>query len=149
MINYTIKVTAILSGKTKTFDTLEDAVNSTGVSKYFIKSIRAGKNPNMVRGKKDILFKFEFFDKEAVVLLTPAWDTSYDEVPIMPKKFHTHEQAINFLSEGGSYQCKKTTYIRRRNLQPLGEPCSVPIFDCWNRPWIVTYYTKGKFVPNK
>ena len=149
MINYTIKVKAVLTGQTKTFDTLCSASKSTGVSEHLIKRIRKEQISNLVRGKGDKLFEFTFTEKDIVVTLSPAWDTSYDDVPIMAKSFCSHEQAINYLSEGGSYQCKKATYNRRRNMQPLGEPCSKVILDCWNRPWIATFYSKGEFIPNK
>lgn len=149
MVHYTIKVISVLTKQTKTFDTLDGASKSTGVSRYLIKEIRAGRKSNLVRGKGDRLFSFEFINKEVVAELTPAWDTMLDDNPATTMKFYSHVDAINFLSEGGRYMCKRATYYRRMGSQGLGVPCDTPILDCWNRPWIATFYSKGEFILNK
>lgn len=146
---YQIKVKALVSNKERTFDSLDHASKSTGISEYFFKQIRKGRCSNFIRGKNDILFEVTFIDRPVVVTLTPAWDTSQDENPATTMKFTSHVQAVNFLSEGGRYQCKRATYHRRKNEQPLGEPCATPILDCWDRPWIAVFYSKGEFVANK
>lgn len=148
-MNYIIKVTSVLSKKTKTFDTVKEASDSTGISRYFFGRIREGKASQYVRGKNEILFLIEFIDKEIVVTLTPAWDTADDEEAIQAKSFHSHLAAIHFLSEGGPFMCKRSTYYRRMSMQELGVPCSQPILDYFNRPWIVVYYSKGEYIPNK
>ena len=149
MINYNIKVTKVLENKSKTFTTLAHCERVTGVSEHYIKAMRKGSHCNLIRGKGDVLFRFEFISKQAVVLLSPAWDTAYDEIKVQPKYFTSHTKAIDYLSQGGRYMCKKSSYNRLKNLQPLGEPCAKLIHDAWNRPWIVTFYSKGEFIPNK
>lgn len=146
---YTITVTAVTSNKSKEFDSVKSASKSTGVSEYYIGQIRAGRKPALCRGKNDLLFQFSFTDREVVATLTPAWDTSNDDNPAQVMKFHSHTAAVSFLSEGGSYMCKKATYYRRKRMQPLGEPCKQTISDCWGREWIPTYLAEGECSLNK
>lgn len=149
MIGYIIKVTAVTSGKTKVFNSIKEAEDSTGISRHYFKKIRLGQHSHLIRGKKDILFSVECIDKDVVVTLHPAWDTSYDDTPVLPKSFTSHTSAINFLSEGGNYLSKKSSYNRRRNEVELQQPCNTPIKDSWGRPWIAVFYSKGEFIPNK
>lgn len=146
---YTIKVTAVTTKQTKEFDSVKQASKSTGVSEYHINQIRAGRKPVLARGNNDRLFEFQFINRDYVVTLTPAWDTSGDDNPAQTMGFASHTAAIGFLSEGGSYMCKKATYHRRKKMQPLGEPCKLPISDCWGREWIATFLTEGEFVPHR
>lgn len=150
-LSYNIKVTSVTSNQTKTFTTLKACESSTGITAYYLEKIRAGQHSNLIRGKKDILFKVEFLNKpkqDVVAMLYPNWDTS--DCGTQPKECFSHGQAIALLSEGtGSTTTKKSTYDRRRNMQPLGEPCKLPIKDGIGREWILVCYHKGEFITNK
>jgi hypothetical protein len=140
--NYLIKATAVLEQKQKEFTSIEECSKSTGISEYMLKQIRMGKRPSLIRGRKDRLFQIDF-SYDVVSSLTPAWDTSNDEEPALTKEFSSHHAAIAFLGTS------KSTYYRRMRMQALGEPCSLPIKDIFNREWIAVFYKKDEFVPNK
>ena len=141
-----IKVTALVSGKEKIFNSLASCSESTKIGRRILLKIKNGDYTNVVRGTKDILFKVEFIP-DLVCTLTPAWDTSGEEVPTIQQEFYSHYSAIAFLSGGG--KSKHASYYRKLNSQPLGVPCDTPIKDIFDREWIVVFYKKGEFVPQK
>lgn len=135
-----IKVTAVLSQKSKLFTSMEDVEKSTGITIYILRQIKKGKMSNLVRGNKDILFLIEFLYDKAVTL-TPAWDTANDGA--VSQDFSSHYSAMKFLG------CSMSTYYRRMREQPIGDPCHTPLKDSFNREWIAIFHTKGDFNENK
>ena len=136
--NVIIRCTAVVSGKSKDFTSFQTASKSTGIGVTILKKIARSEYPtNLVKGKKDILFEIDVI-KEVVATLTPAWETD-----IPTQEFLSHYKAYNFLGV-----CS-TTYYNRVRMQPIGEPCSKPIYDRYKRPWILVAYKTSEFVANK
>lgn len=145
--SFTIRVTSLASGKVYNCRSITMCSSKIGVSEAILSKIKRGKHSSFVRGKDDKLWQIDFVPDVACSIY-PAWDSSLDSEPVLPKEFSSHNEAILFLSGYGP--SKRSTYFRRMDMQPLGEPCAKPIEDNHGFTWIITFYKpKGAFVPNK
>lgn len=138
-----LKITALKTGRSKVFSSVKEAHTSTGISEYTLRRIKRDSFLSICKGKdgKDgepLMFHVEVV-QEYVCELTPAFDTV-----IPTQKFLSHYKAIKFLG------CSKDTYSRRRNMQPVGTPCDLPIRDRLGQEWIITFLVdKEEFKLNK
>ena len=143
MRNCTIKVILLKNGKTRTFDSVEECYQSTGIPLYMLYRVKRSLFNSICKGKEDkdgnpMMFQV-IVEHSFACSLTPAFET---EIPT--QNFLSHYKAIKFLG------CSKNTYYKRMTMQPIGQPCDMPLVDMLGREWIVTFLEdKQEFVANK
>ena len=138
MKNKKYEVWCITKDKRKTFDTLQAAAKSMGVS-Y---------NKLQYALKKQLRFDYRNPSNDLYFQCMPVYDYVVTATPIfggdMPTQHYASVTAC----------CKdlgigKSVYYDRLKLQPLNEPCEKVVLDEFKREWILTFHKDNSKVPLK